>query len=111
MQRFCLTLDLRADPELIAEYVAHHRVVSMEIRQSIRDAGIIDMQIFLLGNRLFMIMDTTEDFTLEAKAAMDRSNPAVLEWEQLMAKYQDVPANGDLTSKWQVMDKVFQLDA
>ena len=110
MQRFCFTLDLRPDPQLIREYVDHHRLGRPEIHQSILDAGVVDMQIFLLGSRLFMIMDALDTFSLEAKAAMDQANPRVLEWERLMAKYQDVDPDGNPTSKWQLMEKIFQLD-
>lgn len=109
MQRFCFTLDLRPNQKLIDEYVEHHKFGRPEIHHSIRSAGVLDMQIFLLGNRLFMIIDTTDDFTLEAKAAMDKANPAVMEWEQLMARYQDVDPAGNPTSRWQPMQKIFQL--
>lgn len=110
MQRFCFTLDLRPDPELIAQYVDHHRLGRPEIHQSIRNAGVVDMQIFLLENRLFMIMDTSDSFTLEAKAAMDQMNPAVVAWESLMARYQSVDPNSNLSGRWQLMTKIFQLE-
>lgn len=109
MQRFCLTLDLRPDPDLIAQYVEHHRAVWPEIQQSIRDAGVLDMQIYSSGNRLFMIMDTSDDFTLERKAAMDAANPKVLEWERLMGRFQQVDQSADPTTRWVRMHKVFQL--
>lgn len=109
MQRFCLTLDLRNDPALIAEYIEHHKEGRPEIHASIRDAGVIDMQLFELGGRLFMIMDTTDDFSFERKAAMDAANPRVQEWEALMAKFQDVGPDDDPGGKWKVMRKIFQL--
>ncbi len=110
MQRFCFTLDLRPDLNLIAEYVELHRHGRPEIHQSIRDAGVLDMQIFLTDNRLFMIMDTNDTFTLEYKAAMDLANPHVLEWEQLMTRFQDVDGLGDPTTRWKPLEKIFQLD-
>lgn len=109
MQRFCFTLKLRPDSELIAEYVELHRDGRPEIHQSIRDAGVTDMQIFLNGNQLFMIMDTTDSFTLERKAAMDLANPAVVEWERLMSRFQDVDEHGDSTKRWQLLTKIYQL--
>lgn len=109
MKRFCLTLDLRPDPALIAEYIEHHRTGRPEIHQSIRDAGVLDMQIYHLDGRLFMIMDTTDEFTFERKAAMDRANPAVQAWESLMSRYQNVAEASDPNTRWRVMQHIFSL--
>jgi len=109
VQRYCFSLDLRPNPVLIAEYVHLHQQVWQEVQESIRNAGVIDMQLYRLGNRLFMIMDTSDSFTLEQKAAMDASNPKVVEWEILMGKYQEVDVAGDPTRRWQLMEKIFQL--
>lgn len=110
MQRFCLSLELRDDPVLIAEYVRLHASVWPEIQQSILAAGVTDMQIFLLGTRLCMILEADDSFTMERKAAMDAANPKVLEWETLMTKFQKVNDGDNLTEKWQPMQKIFQLD-
>jgi len=109
MKRYCLTLKLRPDPALIAEYIECHRAVWPQIHQSIRDAGIVDMQIFELDGRLFMIMDTADDFSFERKAAMDAANPAVQEWETLMERFQDVGPDAGFEAKWKLMEKIFQL--
>lgn len=109
MKRYCLTLSLKADPGLIAEYIDHHREGRPAIHHSIRDAGVLDMQIFELNGLLFMIMDTADDFTFERKAAMDAANPEVQEWERLMEKFQDVGPDADFGAKWKVMQKIFQL--
>ncbi len=109
MPRYCLTLDLLPDPKLIAEYVEHHRVGRREIRQSICDAGILNMQIYHLNERLFMIMDTSDDFTFERKAVMDKANPDVQAWERLMSRYQNVDAESDPSARWQPMKKIFDL--
>jgi len=109
MKRYCLTLDLRADAGLIAEYIEYHKEGWPEIHRSIRDAGVVDMQIYELGGRLFMIMDTADDFSFERKAQMDAANPKVQEWEALMARFQDVGASADPSAKWKLMGKIFQL--
>ena len=109
MKRFCFTLELRPDPALIAEYVELHREGRPEIHRSIRDAGVLDMQIFLLGTQLFMIMDTTDAFTLEHKAALDHANPSVVAWERLMSRFQNADPSGDFAGRWQAMRKIFQL--
>jgi L-rhamnose mutarotase len=109
MKRYCLTICLKSDPKLIAKYIEYHRKGWPEIHQSIRDAGVIDMQIFELEGRLFMIMDTDQTFSFERKALMDSTNPKVQEWEALMAQFQDVQASTDPSAKWKRMDKIFQL--
>jgi len=87
-RRYCLTLDLKDDPALIAEYRRHHEKIWPEITSSIKDAGIVDMEIYLLGTRMFMVMEITERFSFDAKAGADRANPKVREWEELMWKFQ-----------------------
>ena len=109
MLRYCLTLDLRKDAELIAEYVALHTVSRPAITKSIRDAGIVDMQLYELDGRVFMIMDTVDDFSFERKLEMDLANPQVQEWEALVAKFQDVGSESDFGAKWRLMRKIFQL--
>lgn len=90
MKKFCLAVDLIDDPALIAEYENWHKKENAwpEIMKSISDSGIVNMEIYRTGNRLFMIMETNESFTFEGKAAMDNANPKVQEWEQLMWKFQ-----------------------
>ena len=102
-------LDLRPDPALIAEYIRLHRDGWPEIQASIRDAGVLDMQIYNAGNRLFMIMDTQDDFSLEQKAKMDAANPKVLEWETLMGRFQQVDTEADPTTRWVELTQIFNL--
>ena len=109
MQRYCLTLDLQNDLQLIAEYEAYHRDVWPEIKKSILDAGIQQMEIYRVENRLFMIMETTDDFSFERKAAMDNANPKVQEWESLMWKYQQSLPFAKAGEKWVLMKKIFTL--
>lgn len=109
MQRFCLTLNLRPDPSLIAEYVERHRAVWPEVLQSLRDSGITAMEIYLEGTQLCLIMDTTDDFTLERKGEMDRANAVVMRWEAEMAKYQIADPGTDASGRWRRMERVFAL--
>jgi L-rhamnose mutarotase len=109
-RRYCLTLDLKDEPELIAEYRRYHKHVWPEITESIRDAGVEDMEIYLLGTRLFMIMEVNGRFSFEAKAEADRSNPKVREWEELMWKFQKPLPAAKLGEKWLLMDRVFKLE-
>ncbi len=110
MKRYCLALDLADDPQLIAEYEAHHRTVNPVIQKTITDSGITVMDIYRTGNRLFMIMETTDDFSFEAKDAADASNPAVQAWENLMWKYQRPIPSAKPGEKWVIMKQIFRLD-
>jgi L-rhamnose mutarotase len=111
MKRFCLALDLIDDPDLIAEYEHWHNSENAwpEIKKSITDGGITDMEIYRTGNRLFMIMETRDDFSFEKKSAMDASNPKVQQWEELMWKFQQPLPWAKPGEKWILMDKIFQL--
>ena len=109
-RRYCLTLDLKDDPELIAEYRRYHQHVWPEITKSIRDTGIEDMEIYLLGNRLFMIMEVNESFSFSAKADADALNPKVQEWEKLMWKFQQPLPQAKPGEKWLLMDQIFKLE-
>jgi L-rhamnose mutarotase len=107
--RYCLTLDLKNDPQLIKEYEEYHQQVWPEIIVSIKDAGISNMEIYRFQNRLFMIMETSPDFSFEKKQAMDNQNPKVQEWETLMWRYQQALPGAKEGEKWQLMNKIFQL--
>ena len=111
MKRYCLALDLVDDPQLIAEYEHWHKTENgwPEIKKSILDAGIVQMEIYRTGNRLFMIMDTDESFSFERKAAMDAANEKVQQWEQLMWKFQSSLPWAKEGEKWVLMQQIFQL--
>jgi len=110
-RRFCLTLDLKDDPRLIVEYTRYHEQIWPEIAESIRDSGIRDMEIYLLGTRMFMVMEVDETFSFEAKAEADRRNPKVQEWENLMWKFQQALPQAKPGEKWMLMERIFKLEA
>jgi L-rhamnose mutarotase len=111
MKRYCLALDLKDDPQLIAEYEYWHRAENgwPEVKKSILDAGIMEMQIYRTGNRLMMIMETNDQFNVTAKTAADAANPKVQEWEQLMWKFQQPLPWAKEGEKWVMMEQIFQL--
>ena len=109
-RRFCLTLDLQDDPKLIEEYKRYHQKVWPEIVRSIKESGIEDMEIYLFGTRMFMIMEVNERFSFEEKARIDRDNPKVQEWEQLMWNFQKPLPRARPGEKWILMEKVFKLE-
>ena len=109
MKRYCLALDLKDDPALIKEYEDYHKAVWPEIKQSILESGIQSMSIYRAANRLFMLMDVSDDFSFEKKAQMDAAHPKVQEWEALMWKYQQALPTAAPGEKWVLMEKIFEL--
>ncbi|MDR3007869.1 MAG: L-rhamnose mutarotase [Sphingobacterium sp.] len=109
MKRYVMALDLVDDPQLIKEYEDYHREVWPEIKRSILDAGILQMEIYRFENRLFMNMEVGENFSFEKKSAMDAANEKVQEWEQLMWKYQAAIPGAKPGEKWVMMTKIFEL--
>ena len=108
-RRYCLTLDLKNDPKLVAEYKRFHESVWPEIQKSIRDSGVEDMEIYLLGTRMFMIMEVDESFSFDSKAKADRDNAKVQEWEALMWKFQQALPEAKPGEKWLLMERIFKL--
>jgi L-rhamnose mutarotase len=109
MKRYCLTLDLKPDATLIAAYKEHHKAVWPEIMKSFKDAGIINMEIYLHGNRMFMIVEVKDSFTFYGKSVQDAANPKVQEWETLMSNYQQALPTAQVGEKWILMDKIFPM--
>jgi L-rhamnose mutarotase len=110
-RRFCLTLDLKDDPALITEYKRHHEKVWPEITKSILDSGIVDMEIYLLDTRMFMVMEVNEHFSFEAKAVADQRNPKVRQWEDLMWTFQQPLPQATHGEKWVLMKRIFKLES
>jgi len=110
-RRLCFTLDLKDDPALIAEYRRYHEKIWPEITESIKASGIVDMEIYLLGTRMFMIMEVNESFSFEKKSRADHSSPKVKEWEQLMWKFQQALPQAKPGEKWLSMERIFKLES
>ncbi|MBR0299331.1 MAG: L-rhamnose mutarotase [Bacteroidales bacterium] len=110
MKRFCQTLDLRDDPEMIGQYVEAHAHVWPEVQAGMREVGILDMQIFRLGTRLFMIMDTVDDFDFVKDNARLASLPRQAEWEAYVAQFQGCDPDAPSADKWHLMEKIFEMD-
>ena len=109
MKKYCFALDLKDDEKLIEAYKAYHKKVWPEIIKSIKDAGVEDMEIYLVGNRMFMIMVVNESFSFDRKQQMDENNPKVQEWETLMWKYQQALPIAKEGEKWMLMERIFKL--
>jgi L-rhamnose mutarotase len=68
------------------------------------------MEIYLLGTRMFMIMEVNEAFSFEAKTKADQLNPKVQEWERLMGTFQKTLPQARPGEKWLLMERVFKLE-
>jgi L-rhamnose mutarotase len=109
-QKYCLALDLNEDPTLMGEYKKYHEKIWPEIKKSIIDSGIENLDIYCVGNRMFMIIEANETFTFERKGEMDANNSKVQEWEELMWKYQKALPWANEGEKWMMMEKIFDLN-
>lgn len=107
MSRYLLMLDLKDDPALIAEYEAHHRAVWPEVLTHIRQNGVVQMEIYRLGNRMAMLMETDLSFSFDKMAAAAAENETVQRWEELMWRFQQATPFTNAGGKWQRADKIF----
>lgn len=111
VKRYCQTMDLRNDPALIAEYRRRHSQGEawQEIIDGIRSVGILEMEIYILGTRLVMIVETPPDFDWDTAMARLATLPRQQEWETYMALFQDCRAEATSDEKWQMMERMFYL--
>lgn len=111
IKRFVQTLMLNSDEEARREYIKWHSPEHnwKEIRNGIREVGIIEMEIYILGNTLVMIVDTPEDFDWEKAMARLATLPRQAEWEAFVSQFQGCNANATSDEKWQMMQRIFFL--
>ena len=107
--RYCLALDLKDDPQLIAAYDEYHQSVWPEVIESIKASGIQQLEIYRVANRLFMIIEANANFSFEMKAAADEKNEIIQQWEKTMWAYQKALPTAKPGEKWILMDKIFSL--
>ncbi|MDL2244477.1 L-rhamnose mutarotase [Parabacteroides sp. OttesenSCG-928-J18] len=110
-KRYCQTLDLKEDPALIQEYVKRHSEACHwpEIKEGIQSVGILEMEIYLLGTRLFMIVETPLDFEWETAFQKLGTLPRQAEWEEYMSIFQMADPKASSSEKWKQMDRIFHL--
>ena len=109
VKRFCQTLDLRENPDLIATYRRLHSREGIwpEILQGIREVGILEMEIYLLGTRLFMIVEMPQELEWDEVMSRLATLPKQAEWEALTAQYQQAEATATSDAKWKMMERIF----
>ena len=111
VKRYCQTLDLKDNPELIAEYRRRHSDGEAweEILDGIRSVGILEMEIYIVGTRLFMIVETPLDFDWDSAMARLATLPGQQEWEDYMAEFQVAEQGASADEKWRMMERIFYL--
>ena len=111
VKRYCQTLSLKENPELIAEYKKRHRQENAwpEILAGIKEVGILEMEIYILGSRLFMIVETPLDFDWETARKRLSALPRQQEWEDYMSIFQQAAEGASSAEKWQLMERMFKL--
>ncbi len=107
MKRYCQTLTLVDDEELIAQYVEAHAHVWPEIIEGQHQVGILDMQIYRKGRLLFMIMDVKDDFDFVRDMAKLSTLPRQAEWEAYVAQFQGCDPDVPSSAKWQLIERIF----
>jgi L-rhamnose mutarotase len=112
-KRYCKTLSLKDDAQLIEDYKKVHApgCAWPEITQGMREVGIIDMEIYILGTRLFMIMDTVADFDHEKAMTELATKPRQSEWEAYVSRFQNTSSEATADEKWQLMARIYKLDS
>ena len=110
MPRFGLCLNLKDDPDVIEQYKAYHRDVWPEVLDSLREVGITHMDIYLLGSRLFMAIETVDDFDpVHDFPRHLEMHPRCREWDVLMRNFQERVPEAKPDEWWATMEQVFEL--
>ena len=111
-KRYCKTLSLKDDAQLIADYKKVHAPGAAwpEITQGMKDVGIVDMEIYIYGTRLFMIMDTVPDFDHDFAMKELATKPRQNEWEAYVSRFQQSSAEATADEKWQLMERIYKMD-
>ncbi|WPR73339.1 L-rhamnose mutarotase [Algoriphagus sp. NG3] len=111
-KRYCKQLSLKDEPELIARYKEAHGMGNAwpEITAGMKEIGILDMEIYILGNTLFMIMDTIADFDHDDAMQKLSKLPRQKEWENYVAEFQQTDESASADQKWQLMERIYEMD-
>lgn len=110
-KRYCKTLQLENDPQLIEEYKKLHSASASwpEITKGMKEVGILDMELYIHGTTLFMIMDTKPDFDHDKAMARLATLPRQAEWEATVAKYQKTSPNASAKEKWHLIERIYKM--
>lgn len=110
--RYCKTLQLKDDPRLIEEYKRVHApgAAWKEITQGMKDVGIVDMEIYIHGTTLFMIMELAPGVDHNEAMTALAKKPRQAEWEAFVSRFQRSSTSASADEKWQLMERIYKLD-
>ena len=111
-KRYCKCIELKNDPNLIEEYRKLHAMGAAwsEITAGMKEVGILDMEIYISGSTLFMIMDTKADFNHEQAMEKLAKLPCQNEWEAAVSKYQQANSKATAGQKWRLLERIYKMD-
>jgi len=111
IKRYVQILDLKDDDQLIEAYIKQHSKAHMwrEIIDGIKAVGILEMELYIQGNRLVLIVETPLDFDWDKAMSKLAKLPRQQEWEDWNAQYQDCKIGETSDEKWKLMDRMFHL--
>jgi L-rhamnose mutarotase len=111
VKRYCQTLNLKNNPALIAEYRKIHskKEAWPEIRKGIRSVGILEMEIYISGFQVFMIIETPLDFDWETAMNTLSHLPKQAEREEYVSEFQECAPKSTSAEKWKLMERMFYL--
>jgi len=111
VKRYCQSLELKNDQDLIKEYKFWHKTENRwpEIPLGIKEVGILEMELYLYENKLFMIVETPLDFNWEDAFRKLENLDRQAEWEDFMEKFQITDPGKSSAGKWHLMERIFSL--
>ena len=109
LQTYGMTLMLKDDEEIIERYKEYHRTAWPEVVSRLRESGIREMRIYLLGRRMFMYMEAVDGFSPERDFPKLAQDPRYREWDALMRTLQERAPEAKLEDWWAPMEEVFDL--
>lgn len=111
VKRYCQTMRLKDDAQLMRRYrQAHDREHFWdEIKEGIKSVGILEMELYIVGNTLVMIVEAPLDFDWDTAMARLATLPRQQEWEEYVAQFQQCDPNATSDQKWQMMERMFYL--
>lgn len=104
-------MELKDDAELIRKYCLAHdeQHFRPEIMAGMREVGILEMEVYIAGNRLVMIVEAHEDFNWDDAMTRLATLPGQQEWEEYVAQFQNCSAEATSDEKWQMMTRIFHI--
>jgi L-rhamnose mutarotase len=110
MKKLAMMINLVNDASKIEQYKAYHRSVWPEVEQCLKSAGIVTMDIYLLGRRLFMVVEADDAFDLARDfGRLPDLHPRYKEWQELMDTFQERVPEAKDQEHWAMMEPVYHL--